>query len=55
MCIRDSRIGEAIGLRWEDCDFDEGIISINHNMVYRKYEADEKAPCRLGVGFTPKS
>lgn len=37
------RIGEAIGLRWEDCDFDEGIISINHNMVYRKYEEDEKA------------
>lgn len=46
------RIGEAIGLRWEDCDFDEGIISINHNMVYRKYEADEKARFHI---VTPKT
>ena len=23
------RVGEVIGLRWEDCDFPEGIISIN--------------------------
>lgn len=28
------RIGEIIGLRWEDLDFDERIISINHNMAY---------------------
>jgi len=46
------RIGEAIGLRWEDCDFDEGIISINHNMVYRKYEEDEKARFHI---VTPKT
>ena len=46
------RIGEAIGLRWEDCDFDEGIISINHNMVYRKYEDDEKARFHI---VTPKT
>jgi len=28
------RVGEIIGLRWEDCDFDENIISINHNIIY---------------------
>ena len=43
---------QAIGLRWEDCDFDEGIISINHNMVYRKYEEDEKARFHI---VTPKT
>ena len=29
------RVGEIIGLRWEDCDFKKGIISINHNLLYR--------------------
>lgn len=28
------RIGEAIGIRWEDIDFDKRIISINHSLVY---------------------
>ena len=36
------RVGEIIGLRWEDCDFQEGIISINHNLVYCKSEEDKK-------------
>ena len=36
------RVGEVIGLRWEDCDMDTGIISINHNMVYRKFDGDQK-------------
>ncbi|MCC8130073.1 MAG: tyrosine-type recombinase/integrase [Clostridiales bacterium] len=29
------RVGEIIGLRWEDCDFTNGVISINHNLIYR--------------------
>lgn len=29
------RIGEVCGLRWEDCDFANGIININHNLIYR--------------------
>ena len=29
------RVGEFIGLRWEDCDFDNDIININHNLIYR--------------------
>ncbi len=28
------RVGEIVGLRWEDCDFNENIISINHNLIY---------------------
>ena len=46
------RIGEVIGLRWEDCDFEDGIISINHNMVYRKYEGEPKARFHIE---TPKT
>lgn len=29
------RVGEVIGLRWDDCDFESGIININHNLIYR--------------------
>lgn len=29
------RIGEALGLRWEDCDFDDGTISVNHSLRYK--------------------
>lgn len=29
------RVGEVIGLRWQDCDFENGTISINHNLIYR--------------------
>lgn len=28
------RIGEAIGLRWDDLDFEKRTISINHSLVY---------------------
>ena len=30
------RIGELIGLRWCDIDFDGGFISVNHTIVYRR-------------------
>lgn len=36
------RVGEILGLRWEDCDFTENIISINHNLVYCKADNDKK-------------
>lgn len=29
------RIGEVVGLRWDDCDLENGIININHNLIYR--------------------
>ncbi len=28
------RVGEAVGLRWCDIDLDEGIIDVNHTLVY---------------------
>lgn len=32
------RIGECIGLRWEDVDFKNRSISVNHNLIYRPME-----------------
>ncbi|MBQ9412640.1 MAG: site-specific integrase, partial [Oscillospiraceae bacterium] len=37
------RVGELIGLRWEDCDFEGGTISINHNLIYRQQENGQMA------------
>lgn len=28
------RMSEALGLTWDDCDFDSGLISINHSLAY---------------------
>lgn len=30
------RVGEAVGLTWDDVNFDTGWININHSLVYRK-------------------
>lgn len=32
------RVGEVIGLRWCDVDFDENMISVNHTLIYYKHE-----------------
>lgn len=45
------RIGEALGLRWADCDFQEGTISINHNLLYRQ---QENGHCEMRI-TTPKT
>ena len=37
------RVGEVIGLRWEDCDFENGTISINHNLIYRQQDNGQMA------------
>ena len=34
------RIGETIGLRWNDCDFENNEIFINHNVIYRFRDYD---------------
>lgn len=44
------RIGEIIGLRWQDCDFEGRTISINHNMLYKQHEGR----CRMYI-TTPKT
>lgn len=46
------RIGEAVGLRWEDVDFDKREISINHTLVYYKHADDETSALRVS---TPKT
>jgi len=45
------RVGEAMGLTWDDCDFDNGWISINHNLIYRK---NMKGDCKYSI-TTPKT
>lgn len=32
------RIGECIGLRWDDLDFEKRIVSVNHTFIYRPDE-----------------
>jgi integrase len=45
------RVGEITGLRWQDIDLDEGIINVNHTLVYYCHN---KGGCSFGVN-TPKT
>lgn len=45
------RVGEVVGLRWQDIRMNEGYIEINHNMVYRQRE---KGKCYFSI-TTPKT
>ncbi|MCD8180320.1 MAG: site-specific integrase [Firmicutes bacterium] len=46
------RVGETVGLRWCDIDFDENLISVNHTLVY--YNKGDGNGCSFAVN-TPKS
>lgn len=46
------RVGEVCGLRWEDIDFEEGIISVNHTLVYYNHRNGEG--CYFNI-HTPKT
>lgn len=46
------RIGEAIGLRWDDLDFDNKVISINHALTY--YRSNERQQQLMRVSL-PKT
>ena len=46
------RIGEILGLRWQDCDFKENIITVDHNLVYRV--RDDGSGCGFSIS-TPKT
>lgn len=49
------RIGEILGLRWDDLDFENRTIDINHNIVYRVHEnEDGKKYSALSIN-TPKT
>jgi len=45
------RIGEIIGLTWQDCDFEKNVININHSLSYFK-QKDGK--CAFSIG-SPKT
>jgi integrase len=46
------RIGEILGLRWEDVDFEKKTISINHSLVYYKDEETGKCTMRIHLPKT---
>ncbi len=46
------RVGETVGLRWCDVDFEKNLININHTLVY--YNHGEGKGCSFTVN-TPKS
>lgn len=41
------RIGECLGLRWEDLDFDNRMISVNHCIVYYQEEESGKSVMKV--------
>ncbi len=45
------RVGELIGLRWVDCDFENKFININHNLIYR---LQDNGKCEFHI-TTPKT
>ncbi len=46
------RVGEVVGLRWCDIDLEDGMISVNHTLVY--YKKGEKEGNVYGIN-TPKT
>lgn len=49
------RVGEVTGLRWCDIDLDEGLIDINHTLVYYDHRTSEgKKGCYFNIN-TPKT
>lgn len=48
------RIGEALGLRWCDCDFEGGIIHVTHALLYKQGE-DGNYRYRISAITTDKS
>lgn len=49
------RVGEVLALRWEDCDFVNRTISINHNLTYRPHPTGgDKERCEKHI-TTPKT
>lgn len=49
------RVGEITGLRWQDIDLDEGVIDVNHTLVYyshRIVKPGEKRGCYFAINST---
>lgn len=43
------RVGEVIGLQWYNCDFKNGLITIQHNMQYRQQKGGQ---CEFHISTT---
>lgn len=48
------RIGEAIGIRWEDIDFEMRTININHSLVYHSRDYGDHPICTFSISL-PKT
>ena len=48
------RVGEATGLRWEDVDFEKGLIDINHTLIYYNHRVGGPEGCYFSIN-TPKT
>ena len=48
------RIGEAIGIRWQDVDMEKRMISINHSLVYYSRQYKDHRSSSFGVSL-PKT
>jgi len=49
------RVGEVTGLRWQDVDFENGYIDVNHTLVYYSHRReDSKKGCYFNIN-TPKT
>ena len=47
------RVGEVTGLRWCDIDLEEGVIDVNHTLVYYDHRTDgSKKGCYFNVNTT---
>ena len=47
-----TRIGECLGLRWEDLDFENNTISINHSLVYYPTAETRQSELRISLPKT---
>jgi len=50
MLYTGMRVGEVCGLRWEDLDFEEGVIHVEHTLVY--YNHRDENGCYFNVHKT---
>ena len=53
ICKTGVRFAEALGLTWEDIDFDNGQISINKTWDYRTKKGFKKTKTQAGVRIIP--
>ncbi len=47
-----TRIGECLGLRWQDLDFEKRVISINHRVVYYSQKDTNTSVMRVSLPKT---